>query len=146
MKMKNFFLTFGCVLALTATATFAAALSKTVAQINADASKEGGTAKVLASMSKSTGVPAATLEKQKSKSGLTYGDIFAAHSIAKASGKSFDEIVALKAKGQTWDQIAEANGVEAGGKKKLTATGPSPSPSPTPEKRRLADEMKDRWK
>ena len=146
MKMKSFFLTFGCVLALTATGVFAASLSKTVAQINADASKEGGPAKVLESMSKSTGVSAATLEKQKSKTGLTYGDVFAAHSIAKASGKTFDEIAALKKAGQTWDQIAEANGVEVGGKKKTTATGPSPTPTPTPPKRRLSDEMKDRWK
>jgi hypothetical protein len=145
MKMKSFFLTFGCVLALTATGVFAASLSKTVAQINADAAKEGGPAKVLESMAKSTGVSAATLEKQKSKTGLSYGDIFAAHSIAKASGKSFDEIVALKKKGQTWDQIAEANGVETGGKKK-TASGPSPTPTPTAPQRRLSDEMKDRYK
>ena len=143
--MKRFFLICGCVLALTATGAVAASLSKTVAQINADASKEGGVAKVLESISKSTGVSASTLEKQKSKTGLTYGDVFAAHSIAKASGKSFDEIAALKKQGQTWDQIADANGVETGGKKKVAAQ-PSPSPSPTAPKKRLADEMKDRWK
>ena len=143
--MKRFFLTCGCLLALMATSAFAASLSKTVAQINADASKEGGAAKVLESISKSTGVSASTLEKQKTKTGLTYGDVFAAHSIAKASGKSFDEIAALKKQGQTWDQIAEANGVETGGKKKVAAQ-PSPTPTATPPKRRLADEMKDRWK
>jgi hypothetical protein len=146
MKIRSFFLTLGCVLALSAPGVSAASLSKTVAQINADASKEGGPAKVLESMSKSTGVSAATLEKQKSKTGLTYGDVFAAHSIAKASGKTFDEVAALKAKGQTWDQIAEANGVETGGKKTQTAKAPTLTPSPTPPKKRLADEMKERWK
>jgi hypothetical protein len=145
MKMKRFFLSCGCVLALTATGAFAASLSKTIAQINADAAKEGGPARVLESMSKSTGISASTLEKQKSKHGFSYGDVFAAYSIAKASGKNVDEIAALKKTGQTWDQIAEANGVETGGKKKVAAQ-PTPTPSPTAPKRRLADEMKDKWK
>ena len=53
---------------------------------------------------------------------MTYGDIFAAHSIAKASGKNFDQIAALKAKGQSWDQIADANNVSFGGQKKVAKT------------------------
>ena len=143
--MKNIFLTVACLLALTALRVSAASLTQTVANINSDAQKEGGPAKVLESISKSTGVPVATLEKEKTRTGLSYGDIFAAHTVAKVSGKSFDEIAALKKKGEPWDKIASDNGVETGGKKKIAAQ-PSPKPSPTAPKRRLADEMKDRWK
>jgi hypothetical protein len=145
MKMKKFFLILGCVLALTALRASAASLTQTVAQINSDAQKEGGPAKVLESMSKSTGVSVATLEKEKTRTGLSYGDVFAAHTIAKISGKSFDEIAALKKKGETWDKIASDNGVETSGKKK-TAAQPTPKPSPTPPKRSLQEEMKDRYK
>ena len=87
---------------------------------------------MLKSISKSTGVPAATLEKQKAKTGLSYGDIFAAHSIAKASGKSFDQIAALKAKGQSWDKIADANNVSLGGQESDENTPPAATASPTP--------------
>lgn len=144
MKTLSFALT---VLFSLATAVVAApTIKQTVASINADASKPGGPEKVVQSISKSTGVPAATLEKQKASTGLTYGDIFAAHSIAKASGKNFAEIAALKKKGQTWDQIAEANGVDIGGKKTATKTAPAAQPSPTPEETRsLAQQQADRW-
>ena len=123
----------------------AATIKQTIASINADASKPGGPERVVKSISKSTGVPAATLEKQKAKTGLSYGDIFAAHSIAKASGKTFDQIAALKAKGQTWDKIADDNGVSLGGEKKVAKTnGPASSPSPTPFKTG-AQLQKERW-
>ena len=145
MKMKRFFLSLGCLLALTALRASAASLTQTVAQINSDAQKAGGPAKVLESMSKSTGVSVATLEKEKTRTGLSYGDIFAAHTIAKISGKTFDEIAALKKSGEPWDKIASDNGVETGGKKKMAAQ-PSPTPTATPPQKRLSDEMKERWK
>lgn len=122
----------------------AATIKQTIASINADASKPGGPEVVLKSISKSTGVPAATLANQKAKTGLSYGDVFAAHAIAKASGKSFDQIAALKAKGQTWDKIAEENNVSIGGQKTTkTAAGATASPSPTPMKT-LAQEQRER--
>jgi hypothetical protein len=147
MKMKKFFLSLACFLGLTALSASAASLSQTIASINSDAQKEGGPAKVLASISKSTGVPVATLEKEKTTTGLSYGDIYAAHTVAKASGKSFNDIVALKKKGDSWDKIAADNGL-ATSKKEAAAAAAAPSvkPSPTPPKRRLADEMKDKWK
>jgi hypothetical protein len=125
----------------------AATIKQTVASINADASKPGGPERVVKSISKSTGVPAATLEKQKAKTGLSYGDIFAAHSIAKASGKNFDEIAALKAKGQSWDQIADANNVSLGGQKKVaTKNGPpAATTSPTPPEKTQTELNRDRW-
>jgi hypothetical protein len=147
MKMKTLSLTLVVLFSITAS-LFAATIKQTVASINADASKAGGAARVVQSISKSTGVPAATLEKQKASTGLSYGDIFAAHSIAKASGKTFDEIAALKKKGQTWDQIAEANGVDIGGKKSATTAKnqPAAKPSPTPPQKTLQQEQRDRYK
>jgi hypothetical protein len=125
----------------------AATIKQTVASINADASKPGGPERVVKSISKSTGIPAATLEKEKASTGLTYGDIFAAHSIAKASGKTFAEIAALKKKGQTWDQIAEANGVDIGGGKKNTTAKnqPQAKPSPTPPQKTLQQLQRERY-
>lgn len=143
MKTKSFFLTLASLLVLTAVQ--AAPLSQTVASINADAKKEGGPAKVVQSISKSTGVPAATIEKQKARIG-SYGDVFAAHSISKASGKSFDEIAALKKKGQTWDQIAEASGVTPVGKKGAkTAAQPTPKPSATRPQKTLKQLQHERY-
>jgi hypothetical protein len=123
----------------------AATIKQAVASINADASKPGGPERVLKSISKSTGVPAATLEKQKAKSGLSYGDVFAAHSIAKVSGKSFDQIAALKAKGQSWDKIAEENNVSLGGEKVAKTNAPAAKSSPTPPVKSLRQEMNDRY-
>ena len=147
MKMKFLSLTLVVLFSMTAAVVAAPTIKQTVASINADASKPGGPERVVKSISKSTGVPAATLESQKASTGLTYGDIFAAHSIAKASGKNFAEIAALKKKGQTWDRIAEANGVDIGGGKTTTAKNqPQAKPSPTPPQKSLTEEMKDRYK
>lgn len=147
MKTKTLILVVALAFSMTAVGLAATSIKQTIANINADAAKPGGPAKVLQSISASTHVPAATLEKQKASTGLSYGDIFAAHSIAKASGKSFDEIAALKKKGQTWDQIADANGVDLGGKKTTTKNQPAPNakPSPTPPKKSLFQEQRERY-
>jgi hypothetical protein len=147
MKTKILSLAVVLVFSLAAVGVAATSIKQTVANINADAAKPDGPAKVLQSISKSTGVPAATLEKEKTKTGLTYGDIFAAHSVAKASGKSFDEIAALKKKGQTWDQIAEANGVDLGGKKNTqkTKAPANAKPTPTPPTKSLFQEQRERY-
>ena len=145
MKTKYFLFAAVAGFSLATLQVQAATIRQTIASINADASKPGGPERVVKSISKSTGVPAATLETQKAKTGMTYGDIFAAHSIAKASGKNFDQIAALKAKGQSWDQIADANNVSLGGQKKTTKTAAATSsPSPTPFKTG-AQLQKERW-
>ena len=143
--MKTIFLTLLVLAAVIAVGVKAASIQKTIANINADANKPGGPEQVLKSISASTHIPVATLEKQKAKSGLDYGDLFIAHSIAKASGKSFEEIAALKAKGQTWDAIADANNVSLGGKKAVKNVAAIAKPSPTPEQRTLAQQQNDRW-
>ena len=144
MKMKYFLFAVVAGFSLATLQVQAATIKQTIASINADASKPGGPETVLKSISKSTGVPVATLEKQKAKTGLNYGDVFAAHAIAKASGKSFDQIAALKAKGQTWDKIAEDNNVSLGGQKSAKTTGANVSPTPAPRTKTLAEEQRDR--
>jgi len=144
MKIKKLFLTLLTLSCVTTVGVSAAPIKQTVANINADASKPGGPEMVLKSISKSTGVPVATLEKQKAKTGLTYGDVFAAHSIAKASGKSFDQIAALKAKGQSWDKIAEENNVSLGGKK-VAKTDAAAKSSPTPPQKTLRQIQNERY-
>jgi hypothetical protein len=144
MKMKTAFFTL-LLVALMAFRLSAATLNQTIANINADAKKDP--AKALQSISASTKVPVATLEKEKAKyANFTYGDLFAAHSIAKASGKSIDDIAGLKNKGQTWDQIADANGVDLGGKKKTAQKTQAPvKPTPTPPKKTLRQEQAERY-
>lgn len=142
--MKRSLLTFLVIAAMTAAGVQAASIEKTMANINADASKPGGPEQVLKSISASIHVPVATLEKQKARSGLSYGDLFAAHTIAKAAGKSFEEITALKAKGESWDKIADDNNVSLGGKKAIKKA--QPTPSPTPPQKNLFQEQRERYK
>ena len=90
-----------------------AALNKLIANINAAA--KTNKARMLKIMVINTDVAAATLEQEKSRTGLSLGDVYVAHSIAMASKKSFNEIVALKAKGQSWAAIAQAHKVSLKG-------------------------------
>jgi hypothetical protein len=52
-------------------------------------------------------VPVEVLKKQRATSGLTYGQLLVANSLASGSGKSFDQILALRAKTRNWSQLAE---------------------------------------
>jgi hypothetical protein len=144
MKIKKLFLTLlvlGCV---TTVGVSAATINQTIARINADANKPGGPEAVLKSISASTHVPVATLEKQKAKSGLNYGDLYAAHAIAKAAGKSFDQIASMKTKGQTWDKVAEANNVSLDGKK-TAKNDPAAKPQATPPQKTLRQIQNERY-
>jgi lipoprotein-anchoring transpeptidase ErfK/SrfK len=143
MKLKRIFLTLIVLAAVAGVGVKASSVQKTIANVNADANKPGGPEQVLKSISASTHVPVATLEKQKAKSGLSYGDLFIAHSIAKASGKSFEEIAAMKTKGQTWDKIAEDNNVSLDGKKVVKKV--AAKPNPTPPKKTLRQEQAERY-
>lgn len=133
MKMKNFVLTLVVLLIATAVRLEAASINQTIASINTDAKKTGGPERVLKSISASTNIPVATLEKEKSKSGLSYGDLYVAHAIASSAGKKFDDIVRLKAQGQTWDKIADDNNVSLGGKKVKKAAANTTSKPAAPK-------------
>jgi len=90
-----------------------AGINKLIADINAAA--KTNKARMLKIMVINTDVAAATLEQEKSRTGLSLGDVYVAHSLAMASQKSFNQIVALKAKGQSWAAIAQAHKVSLKG-------------------------------
>jgi hypothetical protein len=89
------------------------AINKLIADINAAA--KANRARMLKIMVINTDVAASTLEQEKSRTGLSLGEVYVAHSLAMASQKSFNQIVALKAKGQSWTAIAQAHKVSLKG-------------------------------
>ena len=90
-----------------------AAINKLIVDINAAA--KTNKARILRIMVINTDVAASTLEQEKSRTGLSYGDVYVAHSLAMASHKSFNQIVALKAGGQSWARIAQMHKVSLQG-------------------------------
>lgn len=131
MKIKNIFLVTLILFCANARWSQAAAIDQTIASINADAQKPGGPDRALKSISASTHVPVATLAKEKASTGLSYGDLYAAHAIANAAGKNFDQIVKLKTKGKTWEKVADESNVSLDGKKKVKKTATMETPKPT---------------
>jgi hypothetical protein len=89
------------------------AINKLIADINAAA--KGDKERMLRIIVINTDVATSTLELEKSRTGLSYGDTYVAHSLAMASHKSFDQIVALKASGQSWAKIAQMHKVSLRG-------------------------------
>lgn len=99
-------------------ATIAAAddstsINKLIADINAVA--KANKARMLKIMVINTDVAASTLESEKSRTGLSFGDVYVAHSLALATHKSFDQIVALQKSGQSWAKIAQTHKVSLQG-------------------------------
>jgi hypothetical protein len=89
------------------------AIHKLIVDINAAA--KTNKARILRIIVINTDVAASTLEQEKSRTGLTYGEVYVAHSLAMASHKSFNQIVALKASGQSWARIAQMHKVSLQG-------------------------------
>ena len=144
MKMKTLFAVLS-VLSLVTIHVRAASTDKTIAALNADAQKPGGPERVMQSISASTHVPVGTLEKGKAKYKLSYGDLFMAYSIASASGKTFDDIAARKAKGATWQKVADEVNVSLDGKKKVAKQDPNAKPAATPPQKTLRQIQNERY-
>ena len=90
-----------------------AAINKLIADI--DAAAKTNKARLLKIMVINTDVAASTLEGEKARTGLSFGEVYVAHSLAMASHKTFSQIVAAKAGGQSWANIAAANKVSLKG-------------------------------
>ncbi len=93
------------------------AIAKLIRDINAAA--QGDKRRMLSIMVINTNVAASTLEQQKARTGLSFGDLYVAHSLTLATRKKFDTIVAMKAGGQSWAQIARAHKVSLKGSTEL---------------------------
>jgi hypothetical protein len=89
------------------------AINKLIVDINTAA--KTNKARILRIIVINTDVAASTLELEKSRTGLSYGDVYVAHSLAMASHKSFNQIVALKSGGQSWAKIAQMHKVSLRG-------------------------------
>ena len=113
MRVPVFILMITLLSTAIARADDSAAINKLIADINAAA--KANKARMLRIIVINTDVAASTLELEKSRTGLSYGDVYVAHSLAMASHKSFDQIVALKASGQSWAKIAQTHNVSLQG-------------------------------
>jgi hypothetical protein len=82
-----------------------AAINKLISDINRAA--KTNKPRILKLMVLNTDVAASTLEQETKRTGLSFGDVYVAHSLAMASHKSFNEIVAFRAGGQSWSKIAQ---------------------------------------
>lgn len=89
------------------------AIRKLIDDINA--AVKADKARMIRIMVINTDVAAATLEQEKAQTGLSFGEIYVAHSLAMACHKSFKQIVTFKTKGQTWAEIARAHNVSLKG-------------------------------
>jgi len=65
-------------------------------------------------ISRETGLPVAVLSEQRTRTRLGYGGLLIANALAAETGRSFDEIVALKQSGRGWGWIAKENNVKLG--------------------------------
>ena len=89
------------------------AIAKLIRDINAAAQEDKR--RMLSIMVINTNVAATTLEQQKERTGLSFGDLYVAHSLTLATRKKFDTIVSMNAGGQSWAQIARAHKVSLKG-------------------------------
>src|SRR5260370_23475305 len=89
-------------------------LKKTTADISAQAQTNYGRTRVLTAISNETGVSVATLQNHQSPTKLGFGDLAIANLLASASGKTFDQIVAMFKAGEGWGKIAKDLGLNLG--------------------------------
>ena len=82
--------------------------------MNTQVQPTNGHDRVLSSISSETGVSVSTLQAQRAQTGLGFGELRTANLLANATGKSFNDIVALKNSGMGWGKIAKENNVKLG--------------------------------
>ncbi len=82
------------------------ALSDAIATLNSRGRMSGGEVVVLPAVAQQTGVPSKTLRAQQSATKMLYGDILVANVLAKAAGKTFEEVIALRVKKKNWSEVA----------------------------------------
>lgn len=64
-------------------------------------------------------VAATILEKEKAQTGMSFGEVYVAHSLALATNKKFGAIVAMKKSGKSWAEIAKSYNVTLKGSNDL---------------------------
>jgi hypothetical protein len=89
-------------------------LNRTSVDLNTQAQTNDGRTRVLTAISNEAGVSVATLQSQQLASKLGFGDLAIANLLASASGKTFDQIVAMFKAGEGWGKIAKDLGLNMG--------------------------------
>jgi hypothetical protein len=92
-------------------------IAKLIDDINAAA--RTNKQRMLSIITINTDVAVSTLEQEKARTGLSFGEIYVAHSLALATKKKFSAIVALHTDGQNWAQIAKSHKVMLKGSSEL---------------------------
>ena len=100
-----------------AAAEDAASIAKLIEDINAACRSDKQ--RMLIIITINTDVSTSQLEREKSETGMTFGDVYVAHSLALATKKKFSAIIALHNSGQSWAQIAKSHKVTLKGSREL---------------------------
>ena len=100
-----------------AAAEDATAIAKLIEDINAACRTDKQ--RMLSIITINTDVSTSQLEREKSETGMTFGDVYVAHSLSLATKRKFSAIVALHKSGQSWAQIAKSHKVTLKGSSEL---------------------------
>ena len=94
-----------------------AAIAKLIDDINA--AVRSNKQRMLSIITINTDVATSQLEQEKARTGMTFGDVYVAHSLALATKKKFNAIVELHKSGKSWADIARSHGVTLKGSSDL---------------------------
>src|SRR5256714_14911873 len=94
-----------------------AAIAKLIDDINAAVRKNKQ--RMLSIIVINTDIAASQLEREKTETGMTFGDVYVAHSLALATRKKFHALVALHKSGKSWSDIAKSHNVFLKGSSEL---------------------------
>ena len=66
---------------------------------------------VLAKVGEKLAIPVDTLAQQKNQNNLSFGQLYMAHELAKATNKDFDTVMSQIKSGKTWSLLVRENNV-----------------------------------
>lgn len=85
------------------------AIAKLIEDINA--AVRSNKQRMLSIITINTDIAGSQLEQEKARTGMTFGDVYVAHSLALATRKKFTAIVELHKSGKSWADIAKSHNV-----------------------------------
>ena len=92
-------------------------IAKLIEDINA--AVRSNKQRMLSIITINTDVAGSQLEQEKTRTGLTFGDVYVAHSLGFATKKKFNAIVELHKSGKSWADIAKSHNVTLKGSSEL---------------------------
>jgi len=89
-------------------------LEQQAARLDREAKHANGNPRVFESLSRQLGVPVETLKTQRQNTKLGYGDLFIANSLARDTGKTFDQVASEFKAGRGWAGVTKQRGTNLG--------------------------------